>query len=169
MKTAALVILFGLSATAVAAADDPLLAQFVGEWIGNGQIRLAREAEPERIFCRITNTLVEDGTALEQKGRCGIATNTGKVDGLIAAIGQDRYQGTLESLASRGPASLTGIGDNGKLVLTSEFIDSQTGKPAMSTTTLTVRERGGYTLTSERIDPDDGATYAESTIVFLAR
>ena len=169
MKTTGLLILFGLAATPVAAADDPLLAQFVGEWIGNGQIRLAPDAELERIFCRITNTLVEDGTALEQKGRCGIATNTGKVDGLITAIGQNRYQGTLESLASRGAASLTGVGENGKLVLTSEFVDSQTGESAVSTTTLTVRKGGGYQLTSERIDPDDGASYAESIIIFLAR
>ena len=166
MKTIGYLILFGLFATPIAAAEDALLAQFVGEWVGNGKIRLTSDAEPERIFCRITNTLVNDGTALQQKGRCGVATNTGLVDGLITAIGQHRYEGTLNSLASNGTASLTGIGKPGKLVLTSEFIDTLTGKPAISTTTLTVRREGGYQLDSERVDPDGGATFAESRIIF---
>ena len=40
-------------------------------------------------------------------------------------------------------ATVTGISRNGRLVLKAEFIDSQTGEPAVSTTVLTPRKEGG--------------------------
>jgi hypothetical protein len=161
-------LLIWLFATTAMAGDDPLLARFVGEWTGKGKVRLSDGAEPERIFCRITNTLVNDGTAMEQKGRCAVASLTGAISGLITATGGNSYEGTLDSLASRGAATVTGVSRGGALVLTAEFIDAQTGAPAISTTVLTPRKEGGYHMTSARARPDS-SSYNESEIVFAAR
>jgi hypothetical protein len=161
------VLLLLLPGTMVAAADDTLLARFVGDWTGRGTAKLAESADPERIFCRLSNTLIDDGKTLQQRGRCGVANNTGIVDGTIEALGNGRYAGTLRSLASRGAATVTGVASGGKLVLTAEFIDARTGDPAVSTTVLTPGN-DGYRMSSTRTAPD-GGDYAESDIVFGAR
>lgn len=168
VKTLAPVLLLALLLpTAAAAEEDAMLARFAGEWTGNGKIRLTREAEPERILCRLTNTLVEDGRALRQSGRCGIASNTGTLDGIIRGADDGSYAGTLESLASRGPSSLTGVREGDRVVMTGEFIDVQTGEPAVSVTVFEPTG-DGYTLTSERRDPG-AEPWDESSIVFTPR
>jgi hypothetical protein len=102
-----------------------VLARLVGAWTGNGTYRQSAEAAPERIFCKVTNTLTENGAALEQKGRCSVASNSGPIDGVIHADGTGRYSGTLTSLASDGPAKLSGSASGGRLVLETSFVDAR--------------------------------------------
>ena len=167
LVTAFSVLMLILPGTLADAADDALLARFVGDFIGEGAVKLAESTEPERIRCRLANTLIDDGKTLQQRGRCGVANNTGIVDGAIKAVGNGRYEGTLRSLASRGAATVTGVASGGNLVLTAEFIDARTGDPAVSTTVLAPGD-DGYRMSSTRTAPD-GTDYAESTIEFGAR
>jgi hypothetical protein len=154
----------------VAAADNPVFAGLVGDWIGDGMVRRGPDAEPERVFCRVTNAIVADGAALEQEGRCAVAANSGPIKGLITDLGSGDYGGTLESIATDGPATLSGTGteDGSGLVLDTRFIDRVTGEPVISVTTIALVPEGGYRITSERTNPRDGETFTASEIVFSA-
>ncbi len=148
-------------------ADDPILSKLAGDWIGRGTYKQSATAQPERIYCRIVNTL-ENGTALQQRGRCSVASNSGSVDGLISAEGGGRYGGTLNSLASEGPAKLNGTGSGNRVVLNMSFVDTVTEQPVQAVTTMEVKS-GGYRLTTERKDPATGATWTASDIDFAAK
>jgi hypothetical protein len=140
-----------LAAPAAHAADDPLLSRLAGSWVGQGTYKQNAGAKEERIYCRITNTLVQNGKALQQRGRCSVASNSGSVDGTITANGGGSYSGQLNSLASIGPAKLSGSGSGNRLTMNMTFTDALTKKAvsAVSTTTLS---GSGYRLTTRRQD-----------------
>ncbi len=148
--------------------DDPILARLAGDWVGRGTYRQSATAAPERIYCKISNTLVQNGAALAQKGRCSVASNSGPIDGVISAEGGGRYAGTLESLASDGPGKLAGTGSGSRLVLETTFVDSRSHEPAIAVTTMELGATG-YRLLSERRDPKTGATWTGSDIAFTAK
>jgi hypothetical protein len=150
---------------AAALADDALLTKLVGQWVGRGTMKLKPDSEAERVYCKITNTLSDDGKTLAQKGRCSLTSSSGRVDGEITAAGGGKYAGTLASLASRGPASLAGTGNATHVELTASFVDTFTGQPDTSVNTIEILP-GGYRLTTARKDPKTGADYTSSTINF---
>ena len=152
---------------AAALAGDSLPAKLVGEWTGRGTVVVKPGSAPERVFCKVTNTLLEDGNTLDQKGRCSLASSSGRIDGEIKAGPGNKYSGALASLASRGPASLVGTGNAARLDLNASFVDVFTGEPDTSVTTIEVLP-GGYRLSTVRKDPKTGASYASSTIAFTA-
>jgi hypothetical protein len=150
---------------ATALADDALLAKMAGQWTGRGTLKLKPEAEAERVYCKIANTLSDDGKVLSQKGRCSLASSSGRVDGEITALGGGKYSGSLASLASRGPATLTGSGSGARLTFEASFVDTLTGNAETSANTLDVLA-GGYRITTTRKDPKTGTEYTYSTITF---
>lgn len=154
-------------APTTALADDALLAKLVGEWIGRGTMQLLPNVPPEPVSCKVTNTLQENGRTLDQKGRCALTSSSSRIDGDITADGAGKYSGTLESLASRGPATLAGTGTASRLDLNASFVDALTGQPDTSVTTIEVLP-GGYRLSTVRKDPKTGASYNSSTITFAA-
>jgi hypothetical protein len=153
---------------AAQAADDPFLSRLVGDWIGRGLMRTGPTADPERVYCKITNRLSEDGGSLQQKGRCSLASNSGPIDGTIAAVGSGLYGGALNSLASKGPATIAGSGNGSRLELNADFIDTFDGKPARSIIVLELTAEG-YRLTSTRADPGGVEPWQASEIVFTAK
>ncbi len=157
-----------VSFQAAAMAEDAFLAQLVGTWVGRGTVKQSADAKPERVFCKISNSLSDDGNALVQKGRCSLASNSGPLSGTITAVGGNAYSGELSSLASRGPAALTGTLRGKSLVLTSKFNDKLSGDPVEAINTLAV-VAGGYKLSATRADPKTGATFTSSDIMFTAR
>ena len=128
------------------AAEDPLLSRLQGEWIGQGMVRMGPAAEPERIYCKIANKLVDGGLALEQKGRCAVATNSGRLRGKIAAKGEGRYEGSLDSPQTDGPAVLSGHAEADKIVLSAQFVDRFSKRPSLSIISLIVGDGGGDIL-----------------------
>ncbi len=50
----------------IMADDDALLTKLVGEWTGRGTIKLRPDSAPERVFCKVTNTWLDDGKTLDQ-------------------------------------------------------------------------------------------------------
>lgn len=156
-------------ASAAAAADDAFLGKLVGDWTGRGTMKTSVDAAPERVYCKIGNTLTENGTMLAQKGRCSLASTSGSVSGSIAATGAGSYKGSLDSLASKGPATLSGRGTPTRLDLDAAFVDTLTGQPAQSVTTIELLPAGGYRLSTTRVDLKTGATYTSSEIVFSAK
>lgn len=150
------------------AADDPFLSRLVGDWIGRGTMRTGPTAEPERVYCKIVNRLSEDGSSLQQKGRCSLASNSGPIDGTIAAVGSGLYGGSLNSLASKGPATVAGSGNGTRLELNADFIDTFDGKPARSIIVLELTAEG-YRLTSTRADPGGAEPWQASDIVFAGK
>jgi hypothetical protein len=145
------------------AASDALLSKLAGDWVGRGTYRQSADAQPERIFCKVSNQLVDGGGALQQRGRCSLASGSGPIDGIISADGGGRNSGSLSSLASDGPAQLSGSGSGNRLVLDTSFIDARTNQPAKSTTTMTL-SGGSYRLLSER--KDGGKNWTASDITF---
>ena len=145
------------------AADDPILSKLAGQWTGRGSYKESASAAQERIFCKVTNTLVQNCAALQQKGRCSVASNSGAIDGLITATGGGRYTGTLSSMATDGPANLSGSGSGGRLTLNMSFVDGVTHQPATSTTTMTL-SGNGYHLLSTR--SDGGKSWTPTDITF---
>lgn len=131
------------------AAGDPILARLAGDWTGRGTYRASPDAAPERIFCKVTNTLTDNGGALRQSGRCAVTSGSSPIDGVITAAGGGRYTGTLDSLASDGPAHFTGSGGGGRLTLNLSFVDARTHAPASSVTSMVITG-SGYHLSSTR-------------------
>ncbi len=145
------------------AADDPILSRLAGEWTGRGTYQASADAAAERVFCKITNTLVQNGSALQQQGRCSISDGSGAISGLITASGGGRYTGTLSSMASDGPAQFTGSGSSGRLTLNLSFVDRHTHAPATAVTTMSLGGNG-YRLVSTR--QDGGKSWTPSDITF---
>jgi hypothetical protein len=164
-RTVAFFLALGMSAVP-ALASDALLARLVGDWTGRGTMKTSPSAAPERVFCKVNNSLSGDGTALTQKGRCSLASNSGPIAGTIASVGSNLYSGTLDSLASKGPASLAGSGLPNRLELNAEYVDALDGSAARSLITIELVS-GGYRLSSKRTNPD-GSAYLASEIVFSA-
>lgn len=158
--------LLAVSAMPALAAGDQLLARLQGDWIGQGMVRMGPEAEPERIYCRVANKLVDGGLALEQKGRCAVATNSGRLKGKIAAKGEGRYEGSLDSPQTAGPAVLAGHAENDKIVLSARFVDRFSKRPSMSIISLTVGDGGAYRLVSDTLNPGTGTHFQTSDILF---
>ena len=148
------------------AADDPILSRLAGDWTGRGTYKQSATAADERIFCKITNTLVQNGTALQQHGRCSVSSGSGAIDGLIKASGGGRYAGSLNSMASDGPASISGSGSGGRLTLSMSFVDGQTHLPAKSVTTMTLSGKSYHLLSTRR---DGGRSWTPTDITFKAR
>lgn len=153
------------SVAPLAAADDSLLAQLAGNWVGRGKARISPTADEELVYCKITNSLVQGGAALEQKGRCAVATNSSSIKGLIKASGNGSYQGTLQSMSSRGPANVAGSGSGNQINLTANFTDRRTGKPATAAISIAIGN-GRYQLVSANVGPNGQKTRQGSEIVF---
>ncbi len=152
-----------IALTLPALAADPILSRLAGSWTGHGSYKESASAAEERIFCKITNTLVENGTALQQSGRCAVTSGSSAISGLIKSTGGGRYSGTLNSLASEGPASFSGSGSGGRLTLSMSFVDAQTHASAKSVTTMTLTG-SGYRLLSRR--NEGGTSWTPTDIVF---
>ncbi len=145
------------------AGDDPILSRLAGSWTGHGTYKQSASAAEERVFCKITNTLIDNGTTLKQRGRCAVSSSSGAIDGQITATGGGRYSGTLSSLATDGPAKLSGSGSGGRLTLTMSFVDGTTHEPAQSTTTMSLQGNGYRLHTTRR---DGGTTWTPTDITF---
>lgn len=163
---AAILCLVALGVAPALAADDPLLSRLAGEWIGQGTVRMSPASEPERIYCKVANKLVDGGSALEQKGRCAVASNSGTLKGKIAARGEGRYEGSLDSPQTAGPATLAGHAADDKIVLSAEFIDRFSRRPSLSIISLIVGDGGQYRLVSDTLNPESGKHFQTSDIIF---
>ena len=163
-----LAALAGSGPIAGAAADDAFLSHFAGTWIGRGTMQTSPTAEPERVYCKITNTLSADGNTLTQDGRCAIASNSGGLSGAITSLGKGAYSGTLDSFASREPATLSGTLRGSQLVMHSKYTDKLSGEEVEATNTLAL-VANGYTLTATRTDPASGSAFTSSKIAFTPK
>ncbi|MEO8667578.1 MAG: hypothetical protein ABI399_03620 [Bauldia sp.] len=142
-------------------ADDPLLARLVGEWIGNGEVRLTPKAAPERVYCRIVATLVE-GALIEQKGRCVVASNSRAVNATISAKGDGHYEGTFDAPNIRSTV-FAGTAEGDNLTLSGDFVDTRTKEERKATMTMQIAE-AAYRVTTDNAGAND--SYVASNIVF---
>jgi len=159
-------LLLAIGVVPAFSAEDVLLSRLEGEWIGQGTVRMGPAEEPERIYCKIANRLVDGGAALEQKGRCAVATNSGRLRGKIAATGQGRYEGSLDSPQTAGPAVLAGYAEDDKIVLSARFVDRFSRQPINSIILLSVSDGGAYRLISDTLIPSTGKHFEASNILF---
>ncbi|HET7715670.1 MAG TPA: hypothetical protein VFK86_08590 [Bauldia sp.] len=129
------------------AAGDAILAQLAGNWIGRGTMKQSANADAELVYCKIANKLINNGSALEQRGRCAVATNSGQIKGMIEAAGSGSYRGTLDTFNTRGPAKISGRAASNTINFSAEFVDRKTNKPTKATIRLVVAN-GKYRLVS---------------------
>ncbi len=158
-----LALLATIAFTLPALAADPILSRLAGTWTGRGAYKQSASAAQERVFCKITNTLVQNGNALQQSGRCSVSSGSGAISGLIKATGGGRYSGTISSMATEGPANLRGSGSGGRLTLRMSFVDPQTHAKATSVTTMTLTGKGYQLLTRRQ---DGGKSWTPTDISF---
>jgi hypothetical protein len=168
-RRAAAAIVIACLASPAAAADDPILAKLAGDWIGRGIFRQTAEATIEHIYCKITNTLLDGGGSLLQKGRCAIASNSAALEITITAAGAGRYTGSGGGLgiASRGQATLKGTGTASHIDLVADLIDTQTQKTARATATIELMA-DGYRIRTRATDDKTGETFTTGELVFTA-
>ena len=149
-----------LAPTAAPAANDPILTQLAGSWVGRGTLRQSANGKPEQVYCKITNKLASGGAALEQKGRCAIATNSGAIKGTITAGSGGSYNGTLDTFSTKGPAKIAGKAASNTINFNAEFVDRRTNKPTKATIQLVVAD-GKYRLVSNA--PNDAFVASDIT------
>jgi len=148
------------------AANDPLLARFVGDWVGRGVYRPWASAATEPLYCKVRNRLVDNGTALAQTGRCAIPDHSGPINGKITARGGGSYAGQLESFSTTGPALLAGKGAKDHIELVAQFIDRLSGQAGAAIFSLVVSGKDTYRLTSNMLDHDGMPVFIASDLVF---
>lgn len=159
-----------LAAVAPAHAEsDPLLAKFVGKWVGRGTYRASADAKPELVYCSVANKLTDGGSALEQSGRCALSDKFGRIKGKITARGLGQYEGSLQSASTIGPAWIAGTGRDGHIEFNAQFTDRMTKKPGGAIISLVVADKGGYRLTSNALGPDGKPKFVASDIVFTQK
>lgn len=164
---AALFLAIGALATPPAHAEtDPLLAKFVGKWVGRGTYRASPTAHPEMVYCSVSNKLADGGSSLEQSGRCALSDKFGRISGKITSRGLGQYEGSLQSASTIGPAWIAGTGKDGHIAFNAQFTDRMTHKPGGAIISLVVAEKGGYRLTSNALGPDGKPKFVASDIVF---
>lgn len=139
-------MVLGLMPMPSSAAGDAILAQLAGNWIGRGTVKQSASAAAEQVYCKIANKLVNNGSALEQRGRCAIATNSGAIRGTIQAKGGS-YSGTLDTFNTKGPATISGRAASNTISFNAEFVDRKTNRPTRATIKLVVAD-GKYRLVS---------------------
>jgi hypothetical protein len=167
---AALLLAGGALAAAPAHAEsDPLLAKFVGKWVGRGTYRASADAKPELVYCSVANKLTDGGSALEQSGRCALSDKFGRIKGKITARGLGQYEGSLQSASTIGPAWIAGTGRDGHIEFNAQFTDRMTKKPGGAIISLVVADKGGYRLTSNALGPDGKPKFVASDIVFTQK
>jgi hypothetical protein len=147
-----------------AAADDLLLKRLVGEWIGRGMVQLNAAAEPERLYCKITNALSPDGASLHQTGRCALPTNSVAVQAELQALGAGRYSGSANRRGAPAAATFSGTARANQIVLTAETTASKT--KATATATIDLADNG-FRIKAVRVDPKTNTPYTVSEVVFL--
>jgi hypothetical protein len=166
LKLAALGLLLALGTTSALAADDDLLSRLQGEWIGQGLVKIGPGSRPERVYCKIANKLVDGGNAMVQKGRCAVDTNSGSLKIKIVAVGDGRYEGTLNGPHTVGPATLAGHSADGRIVLAAEYVDRFSRRPTLSIISLIGGDGDLYQLTSDTLNPASGQHYQAADIIF---
>jgi hypothetical protein len=136
------------------------LKRLVGEWVGRGSFRWDSSSEPERLYCKLTATLTNDGAGMKQAGRCAIATDSRAVEVDITAAGGGVYHGTARGLGTGRSATITATVKGDQIVLTAEVAE---GPPPVTTIELF---EGGYRIKAERTDPKTGVKYVASEVTF---
>jgi hypothetical protein len=165
-RLAAAGLSLAIGGSAAFAAEDALLSRLQGDWVGQGTVRMNPSAAPERIYCKIANKLVDQGSALEQKGRCAVATNSGRLRGKIASLGQGRYEGSLDSPQTKGPAVLAGRAEADRIFLSADFVDRFSRQPAHSFISLHVGDGGAYRLVTDMAIPGSDKRFQTGDILF---
>ncbi|MDP2621753.1 MAG: hypothetical protein Q8P46_16530 [Hyphomicrobiales bacterium] len=148
------------------AAADAFLEGLVGEWIGRGNGVRHPGAPLEKVYCRITNVSAENGAVLKQEGRCAFGNETGALSGHIRALGDGRYDGTMNSPVMQGAASISGASDGKRLLLDAGYEDTITGRPARSYITLSLVAEGEYRMLTTATDAATGEPMQSSEILF---
>ncbi len=144
-------------------ADDALLKRLVGDWIGRGTLQLKTSEAPERLYCKITNTLTADGTGLRQSGRCALPTNSLAIEIDLRALGAGRYSGSAGRRGRHAFATLSGTGSTNRLVLTA----TTTGeKPSTATATIEIGI-DGFRLRTTKVDSKTATTHTLGEVIFL--
>ncbi|WP_139167859.1 hypothetical protein [Bauldia litoralis] len=156
---------FGLMGQPAWAAEDPLLSRMTGDFVGRGTFKSSPSAEPEMVYCKITNALASGGTVLTQKGRCAVATNSGRVTGTMEAKGGGVYQGTLESLSTKGPVKFAGKASGDQITMNADFVDKRSSKPGKAVIQTVVGD-GKYRTVSRTVDTKTKSEFVASDIVF---
>jgi len=155
-------VLLVCAAGTAAAADDAILKQMVGEWIGRGTVRLKADEEPQRLFCKVTNALDGSGHSLHQIGRCALPKMSVAIEAVIEAVGTGRYRGSAGRHGSPPAATFSGTARSDRLVLTAETGDDD---KSTATATLDVAD-DGFRIRAVAVDPKTKATYTVSDVVF---
>ena len=153
--------------TSPALAADTLLQRLAGDWIGRGVYLRNGAADPEPVYCRLSNELAADGVTLNQRGRCAITDTSAGMEVTITALGDGKYTGHGNGigLGSRGQATLTGTGTADRLELTAELVDTATGDT--ETAIATMETAGdGYRLRIERAVPEPDGSVIATEIAF---
>lgn len=150
--------------SAVSAADDPVLKRLVGEWVGQGTFRWDSISEPERLYCKVTNTLGADGV-FHETGRCAVANDSAAVRVEIRPDKAGVYSGSASTgLGLRKPATFTGTGKANQILLVTSA-EADDGHPV--TITLDAIS-GGFRIRAERFDPTTGKKFLASDATFGA-
>lgn len=134
-----------------------------GEWIGRGTAKLGPDRNPERIYCRVVNTLEAGGASLLQEGRCAVGNDTARISGRIDAAGGG-YRGTLRTPEMESTAVVQGAGGASGLDLLASYVDAQSGEAVQSSIQIRLSD-AAYTFRASATRGNSPA-YEASNITF---
>jgi hypothetical protein len=161
MRRLAIVTVLLCVAGNAAAADDGMLKRMVGDWIGQGIVRLKADEAPQRLYCKLTGALDPGGRSLRQSGRCALPDLSVAVEAVIEAIGPGRYRGSGGRRGNPPAATFSGVVKGDQFVLTAETDDDESSKP---TATVDVGD-DGFRVRAVAVNRKTNATYTVTDVI----
>ncbi len=156
---------FLATAAPVHAGSNPL-EPYAGKFRGSGTVRRAPDEPAESVRCRITATLSEDGSTLQQKGTCAVPGSKAKIDSRIKHNpANGRLTGSWTDVANGSRASVAGSVRSGTVRLTIVGKDEKTGENRTVWMILKPTS-SGYRMTSTSPDNRTGKKFQSGEIRF---
>lgn len=147
-----------------AAAQQPPLAAFAGEWDATGEARTDYDAPFQPGFCHIETTY--DGAALENDGRCFNEDTGFQVAGQLRPTGTGWDGGFFAIVGATTTHSAVTFRDDGILV-EATYLGRTDDEVIDARVWLTYPENDRYGLVIEIRHPDTGAFYPVSRLTFV--
>jgi hypothetical protein len=166
MRRLAMVTILVCAAGSAAAADDGMLKRMVGDWIGQGMVRLKADEEPQRLYCKITGALAPDGRSLRESGRCALPELSVAIEAVVEAVGSGRYRGSGGRRGNPPAATFSGSAKSDRLVLIADTDDGEEKNKA--TATVEVGD-DGFRVRAVAVNRKTNATYTVTDVIFRHR
>ena len=142
--------------TAAEETPQAFLEGLNGKFRGRGEAIIELTNRQERVSCKLANTLADDTKVLSISGICATTQGKASVDGKLEVV-DGKVVGSF--LSPFNDSEITQSHSNfsdGKLVLSTSFVNKDTGNLSRTRQIVVSNESGGFNSTFQKFDNSAG-------------